>query len=79
MSHLNTGIAGIDIGKNSFHLVGQDNRGAIVLRQKWSRKRNPPSRWYHDGAGTLLFLSSARSFMFSSRSSAGGVMAAASC
>jgi transposase len=28
---------GIDIGKNSFHLVGQDRRGAIVLRQKWSR------------------------------------------
>jgi len=39
MSHLNCGIAviGIDIGKNSFHLVGQDRRGAIVLRQKWSR------------------------------------------
>ena len=36
---LNTSIAvvGIDIGKNSFHLVGQDRRGAIVLRQKWSR------------------------------------------
>ena len=28
---------GIDIGKNSFHIVGQDDRGAIVLRQKWSR------------------------------------------
>ena len=28
---------GIDIGKNSFHLVGQDRRGALVLRQKWSR------------------------------------------
>ncbi len=28
---------GIDIGKNSFHLVGQDERGAIVLRQKLSR------------------------------------------
>src|SRR5262249_4126146 len=26
-----------DIGKNSFHIVGQDRRGAIVLRQKWSR------------------------------------------
>ena len=36
---LNTSIAvvGIDIGKNSFHLVGQDRRGATVLRQKWSR------------------------------------------
>ena len=30
-------IAGIDIGKNSFHVVGFDKRGAIVLRQKWSR------------------------------------------
>ena len=40
MSHkLNAGIAviGIDIGKNSFHVVGLDRRGAIVLRQKWSR------------------------------------------
>jgi len=35
----NTAIAviGIDIGKNSFHIVGQNQRGAIVLRQKWSR------------------------------------------
>jgi transposase len=28
---------GIDIGKNSFHVVALDRRGAIVLRQKWSR------------------------------------------
>jgi transposase len=28
---------GIDIGKNTFHLVGLDERGAIVLRQKLSR------------------------------------------
>src|SRR5215467_4004541 len=28
---------GIDIGKNSFHVVGLDRRGAIVLWQKWSR------------------------------------------
>jgi transposase len=36
---LNTAVAviGIDIGKNSFHVVGHDQRGAIVLRQKWSR------------------------------------------
>jgi hypothetical protein len=36
---LNTAIAviGIDIGKNSFHVVGHDERGAIVLRQKWLR------------------------------------------
>jgi transposase len=41
MSHLNSGIAviGIDIGKNSFHLVGQDRRGTIVPRQKWSRSQ----------------------------------------
>ena len=28
---------GIDIGKNSIHLIGLDARGAIVLRQKLSR------------------------------------------
>ena len=39
MSPLISRIAtvGIDIGKNSFHVVGQDERGAIMLRQKWSR------------------------------------------
>jgi transposase len=31
------GVVGIDIGKNWFHIVGLDNRGAIALRQKWSR------------------------------------------
>jgi transposase len=30
-------VIGIDIGKYSFHIIGQDQRGAIVLRQKWSR------------------------------------------
>jgi len=30
-------VIGIDIGKNSFHIVGLDRCGAIVLRQKWSR------------------------------------------
>jgi transposase len=30
-------VMGIDIGKNSFHIVGLDKRGAIVLRQRWSR------------------------------------------
>jgi transposase len=36
---LNSAIAviGIDIGKNSFHIVGHDRSGAIMLRQKWSR------------------------------------------
>jgi len=27
-------VIGIDIGKNSFHVVGQDRRRAIVVRQK---------------------------------------------
>jgi hypothetical protein len=30
-------VIGIDIWKNSFHIVGQDRHGALVLRQKWSR------------------------------------------
>ena len=36
---LNSAVAviGIDIDKNSFHIVGHDQRGAIMLRQKWSR------------------------------------------
>ena len=37
---------GIDIGKNSFHVVGLDRRGAIVLRQKWSRPSNRRVRSY---------------------------------
>jgi len=32
-------VIGIDIGKNSFHVVGLDGRGAIVLRQRWSRSQ----------------------------------------
>jgi transposase len=45
-SKLNTAIAvaGIDIGKNSFHVVGLDRRGAIVLRQRWSRGQVPQRR-----------------------------------
>ena len=35
----NVAVIGIDIGKNSFHIIGQDRRGAIVLRQKWSRSQ----------------------------------------
>src|SRR5258707_4447014 len=30
-------VLGIDIGKSSFNIVGQNQRGAIVLRQMWSR------------------------------------------
>jgi hypothetical protein len=40
MSHqINSSISvvGLDIGKNSFHVIGLDQRGAIVLRQKWLR------------------------------------------
>jgi hypothetical protein len=32
-------VIGVDIGKNTFHVVGLDERGAIALRQKWSRAR----------------------------------------
>lgn len=32
-------VIGIDIGKNSFHVVGLDKRGVIVLRQRWSRRQ----------------------------------------
>jgi|SRR5262245_38795980 len=32
-------ILGIDIGKNTFHLVGFNKRGAIVLHQKLSRRQ----------------------------------------
>jgi transposase len=30
-------VVGIDLGKNSFHVIGLDKRGSIVLRQKFSR------------------------------------------
>jgi transposase len=36
-SNSTVAVVGIDIGKNSFHVVVLDVRGAIVLRQKWSR------------------------------------------
>ncbi len=42
MSHRATNVVttiGIDIGKNSFHLIGLDGEGAIVLRQKLSRRQ----------------------------------------
>src|SRR2546429_898281 len=32
-------VIGVDIGKNTFHLVGLDKRGAIVLRTKVSRSQ----------------------------------------
>jgi transposase len=30
-------VIGIDIGKNVFHLIGLDKRGAIILKSKLSR------------------------------------------
>ena len=41
MRRISTTIAviAIDIGKNSFHVVGLDRRGTIILRQKWSRSQ----------------------------------------
>ena len=30
-------VVGIDTGKNWFHIVGLERRGAIALRQRWSR------------------------------------------
>ena len=36
-SNLTVATIGIDIGKNAFHIVGLDQRGAIALRQRWSR------------------------------------------
>ena len=32
-------VIGIDIGKNTFHAIGLNQRGAIILRQKWSRRQ----------------------------------------
>ena len=70
MSHkLNSAIAviGIDIGKNSFHVVGHDNRGAITLREKWSRGQGK------DGSPTCRRVSSAW------RLASGRIISAASC
>jgi hypothetical protein len=35
-------ILGIDIGKNTFHLVGLNERGSILLRQKLSAAYSNP-------------------------------------
>jgi hypothetical protein len=53
-------VVGIDIGKNSFHIVGHDERGAIVLRQKWRVARSRPASQYaavpdRDGSLARLF------------------------
>jgi transposase len=36
-AHTVIAVVGIDIGKNSLHIVGHDERGDAVLHQKWSR------------------------------------------
>ena len=38
---------GVDIGKNSFHIIGLASRGAIGLRQKWSRGQVDASAGQH--------------------------------
>jgi transposase len=38
-TNLSVATMGIDIGKNSFHVVGLDQRGAIVVRQRWTRSQ----------------------------------------
>jgi hypothetical protein len=55
---------GVDLGKNTFHLVGLDKRGAIVLQQKVSRgqleRRLANIPRLPDRHGGLLGLSSYR-------------------
>src|SRR5258708_1427267 len=63
-------VVGIDIGKTSFHIVGHDERGAIVLRQKWSRGQvearlaNMPLGGYWPSALIHTGLTRARGSMF---------------
>ena len=38
-SNASIAVIGIDIGKNFFHLIGLDRRGAIVLKTKLSRSQ----------------------------------------
>src|ERR1700740_2841615 len=38
-SNATVATMGIDIGKNSFHVVGLDRRGAIGVRQRWTRSQ----------------------------------------
>jgi hypothetical protein len=47
-------VVGIDIGKNSFHIVGLDQRGAIALRQKWKFSGKYAHRLIKGGIGHNL-------------------------
>ena len=46
-------VVGIDIGKNSFHIVGHDQRGAIVLKTLLPRAPNMAERRLVDYAPLL--------------------------
>ena len=52
MLNTSPAVTGIDIGKNSFHIVGQNWRGAIVLQtnwsrvKRWARTRRPAARFH---------------------------------
>jgi hypothetical protein len=37
--HMQITSIGIDLGKTTFHLVGLDKRGKVVLKKKFSRKQ----------------------------------------
>lgn len=43
---------GIDLGKNSFHAIGFDDRGAIMLRRKLSRGQL--ERWFANLPPSLI-------------------------
>ena len=51
-------IIDIDIGENSFHVVGNDGNGSIILRQKWravrSKTASPTCCLASDDAGGSL-------------------------
>jgi len=38
-SRITIAVIGVDLGKNSFHVVGLDRRVAIAPRPKWSRRQ----------------------------------------
>jgi hypothetical protein len=63
-----TAVIGIDIGKNSFHIVGHDQRGVIVLRQKWSRGQVEARLQHRLSAGRCPLLSHKRTGNSSSTS-----------
>lgn len=63
-SQVTISTVGIDIGKNRFHIIGFDERGALVLRQKLSRSQI--AERFAKGTAGLTFTGSRRSTLFSS-------------